>query len=141
MSHLYSAMATALGGRSGFASSSDGRLRVELSLPDEQGDGTTSGTNPEQLFAAAQAASLLAAIRVVAARHGVSLSSHSNVTAAITLDGTADMTEAADLRVGLTVDIPCIPAEQARAYVTEALALCPYARALRGRVEPSLSVD
>jgi organic hydroperoxide reductase OsmC/OhrA len=67
-SHRYSAMATALGERSGFASSSDDRLRVELSRPDDPGDGTTSGTNPGQLFAAAQAASLLAAISIVAAR-------------------------------------------------------------------------
>ena len=141
MSDGYSAMATALGGRSGFASSSDGRLRVELSLPGAPDDSGTTGTNPEQLFAAALAASFLSAIQAVASREGVILSSHGNVTAAISLHRGEDASEANDLRIGLTVDIPCIPAETARAYVGKALTLCPYVRAIRGTVDLSLSVD
>src|SRR5258708_33979128 len=53
---LYTAEATAVGGRSGHARSSDGRLDVDLSGPEEmQGDGGP-GTNPAQLFAAGRAA-------------------------------------------------------------------------------------
>jgi Ohr subfamily peroxiredoxin len=63
---LYTAEATAVGGRSGHARSSDGRLDVDLSVPEEmQGDGGP-GTNPEQLFAAGYAACFESAMAGVA---------------------------------------------------------------------------
>jgi osmotically inducible protein OsmC len=141
MSHMYSAKTTALGGRSGFASSSDGRLRVELSTPAALGGDDGPGTNPEQLFAAAQAASLLAAIRQIAKRKGLSLSAHSNVTATIDLEHPDGDDDAADLMVRLAVDIPCIDVNSAREIVAEAVKICPYTRAMRGTVLPQLAVD
>jgi hypothetical protein len=48
---LYTARATAHGGRSGHAVSSDGVLDVDLEPPAEMG-GKGGATNPEQLFAA-----------------------------------------------------------------------------------------
>src|SRR5207237_7877459 len=53
---LYTAEATATGGRAGHARSSDGRLDVDLSVPTEIGGDSGPGTNPEQLFAAGYAA-------------------------------------------------------------------------------------
>ena len=52
---LYTAEATAEGGRAGNARSSDGRLTVELDVPTELEGGGGPGANPEQLFAAAYA--------------------------------------------------------------------------------------
>ena len=46
---LYTAKAHTTGGRTGMSRSSDGRLEVRLSRPGSSG----TGTNPEQLFAAA----------------------------------------------------------------------------------------
>ena len=53
---LYTAHATATGGRTGVASSSDGALKVDLSTPKELGGAGGAGTNPEQLFAAGYSA-------------------------------------------------------------------------------------
>src|SRR5213593_512171 len=53
---LYTAEATAIGGREGHARASDGRLDVELDVPTEMGGTGGPGTNPEQLFAAGYAA-------------------------------------------------------------------------------------
>jgi organic hydroperoxide reductase OsmC/OhrA len=53
---LYTAEATVTGGRAGHASSSDGRLDVDLAVPQEMGGPGGAGTNPEQLFAAGYAA-------------------------------------------------------------------------------------
>ena len=49
---LYTATATATGGRTGTAKSSDGALEVNLATPKELGGAGGPGTNPEQLFAA-----------------------------------------------------------------------------------------
>jgi len=49
---LYTAEATATGGREGHARTSDGRLDVDLDVLSEMGGSGGPGTNPEQLFAA-----------------------------------------------------------------------------------------
>jgi organic hydroperoxide reductase OsmC/OhrA len=53
---LYTATATADGGRQGRSVSDDGRLDVTLSSPASMGGDDGPGTNPEQLFAAGYAA-------------------------------------------------------------------------------------
>ena len=50
---LYTADATTEGGREGHARTSDGRLDVDLDVPEEMGGTGGPGTNPEQLFAVA----------------------------------------------------------------------------------------
>ncbi len=139
MSQTYSASATALGGRSGFASSSDGRLKVELSTPAVLGGDDGPGTNPEQLFAAAHAASLLGAIRQVAEARGVKVPPDSNVTATIAIG--RDERDALDLSVALAADIPCIDIKEATAIVDEAMRICPIARATCDNVSATVNVD
>src|SRR3982074_3262376 len=53
---LYTAEATATGGRKGHGRTSDGRLDVDFSSPTEMGGDGGPGTNPEQLFATGFAA-------------------------------------------------------------------------------------
>src|SRR2546421_8592366 len=53
---LYTAEATAIGGREGHVRTSDGRLDVDLDVPSEMGGTGGPGTNPEQLFASGYAA-------------------------------------------------------------------------------------
>src|SRR3712207_9451098 len=56
MQVLYTATATATGGRNGRVRSSDGVLDLGLALPKELGRPGGAATNPEQLFAAGYAA-------------------------------------------------------------------------------------
>src|SRR6516225_8695443 len=56
MHALYTATATAVGGRNGSIRSSDGVLDLQLALPKELGGPGGAATNPEQLFAAGYAA-------------------------------------------------------------------------------------
>jgi Ohr subfamily peroxiredoxin len=58
---LYTARATATGGRDGRAVSSDQVLDVKLATPRELGGAGGPGTNPEQLFAAGYSACFLSA--------------------------------------------------------------------------------
>ena len=65
---LYTAEATAVGGRGGHARTSDGRLDVDLAIPTEMGGPGSPGTNPEQLFAAGYAACFQSALMGAARR-------------------------------------------------------------------------
>ncbi|MCW2976557.1 MAG: peroxiredoxin, Ohr subfamily [Actinomycetia bacterium] len=59
---LYTAEATAVGGREGHARTSDGRVDVALDVPREMGGSGGPGTNPEQLFATGYAACFQSAL-------------------------------------------------------------------------------
>src|SRR5260221_12886122 len=63
MKTLCTAVVTVHGGREGHAVSTDGLLDVDLMSPAAMGRPGDSGTNPEQLFAAAYAAGFESALR------------------------------------------------------------------------------
>src|ERR1700759_2875884 len=71
---LYTAEATAVGGRQGHARTSDGRLDVALDVPVEMGGPGGPGTNPEQLFATGYAACFQSALLRIAAGRKLDLS-------------------------------------------------------------------
>ena len=77
---LYTARATATGGRDGRAVSSDNVLNVSLSTPRELGGAGGPGTNPEQLFAAGYSACFLSAIKFVAGKQKVALPADTSIT-------------------------------------------------------------
>src|SRR2546426_3868841 len=66
MNILYTAEAVVEGGRAGHGRTSDGRLAVELSVPQELGGEGGPGTNPEQLFAVGYAACFHSGLLAVA---------------------------------------------------------------------------
>ena len=77
---LYTAQATATGGRDGRATSSDGVLNVQLSTPRELGGAGGPGTNPEQLFAAGYSACFLSALKYVSGKEKVALPAETTIT-------------------------------------------------------------
>ena len=67
MQVLYTAQATATGGRNGKVESSDGVVKLDLTMPKSLGGAETPGTsNPEQLFASGYAACFAGAVGLVA---------------------------------------------------------------------------
>src|SRR5271169_5933389 len=63
---LYTAEAVVEGGRQGHGRTTDGRLEVDLSVPEEMSGDGGPGTNPEQLFAVGYAACFQSALLGVA---------------------------------------------------------------------------
>jgi lipoyl-dependent peroxiredoxin len=59
----YTAEAVVEGGRGGHGRTSDDRLEVDLSVPEQMGGKGGPGTNPEQLFAVGYAASFQSALQ------------------------------------------------------------------------------
>ncbi|MBB6099271.1 Ohr subfamily peroxiredoxin [Deinobacterium chartae] len=138
MDIMYTARATATGGREGHVESSDGLLKLDLLPPKEMGGpADRTGTNPEQLFAAGYAACFHGALGVVARRHKVSIEG-SSVTGAVGI-GKNDSGGFA-LAVELIVNLPGVEPEQARQLVEEAHQVCPYSNATRGNIDVKLTV-
>lgn len=139
MKTLYQTQATAIGGRAGCAASADCRLRLDLSTPATLGGDDGPGTNPEQLFALGYAASFLSAIKRIAGRERIALSTDSNVTASIAI-GPNDKGHGLALAIELDVDLPCLKQEDARRIATQAQTICPFCNAMRDNVEVRLLV-
>ncbi|MFO7192949.1 organic hydroperoxide resistance protein [Thermocrispum sp.] len=137
MEPVYTAQATATGaGRDGAVSTSDNRLKVDLSVPKELGGGGGEGTNPEQLFAAGYAACFHGALQLVARRRKVRIEG-SSVTAEV---GIGPDGEGYGLAVTLTVGVPGVDADVARELAEAAHQVCPYSRATRGNIDVELRV-
>ena len=136
MNVLYTAEATAWGGREGRSASSDGMLDVQLRIPKELG-GPGGGTNPEELFAAGYAGCFHSALKRVAA--GMELDvSESAITARVGLG--ANDTGGFGLAVELVGELPGLSAEQGRELLEKAHQVCPYSNATRGNVEVTLTL-
>ena len=138
MNILYTAEATATGGREGHVASSDGALRVDLAVPKELGGPGGMATNPEQLFAAGYAACFDNAMIRVARRMRLSTAG-SRVTARVGIGAVEG--GRFGLAVELLVALPEVedPA-QAQSVLDAAHQVCPYSNATRGNVDVSLEV-
>jgi Ohr subfamily peroxiredoxin len=132
---LYTARATATGGRAGHAVSDDGILDVDLQPPKEMG-GPGAATNPEQLFAAGYAACFQSALGVVGRRQGTD-TGNSTVEADVTI-GTIPG-GGYGLAVALRVSIPGVEPEKVRALAEAAHQVCPYSNATRGNIEVTIT--
>ncbi|AWN23067.1 osmotically inducible protein C [Deinococcus irradiatisoli] len=134
--NLYTARATATGGRAGHVRSSDERLELDLSVPKETGGDGGPGTNPEQLFAAGYAACFQGALGVVGRRLKLD-TSQSEVTAEV---GLQKVGLAFKLDVELQVRIPGVERAAAEEAVRVAHTVCPYSVATQGNVDVRLVV-
>jgi osmotically inducible protein OsmC len=138
MKILYTAEAVVEGGRQGHGRSSDGRLEVDLSVPEDMGGGGGSGTNPEQLFAVGYAACFQSALLNVA--NGRKLdAADSSITARVGLGPTGH--GGMGLTVSLDLHSPHVPPAEAADLMGRAHELCPYSNATRGNIDVNLTVD
>jgi lipoyl-dependent peroxiredoxin len=134
---LYTARATARGGRAGHVASADGILDLDLRPPTEMG-GPGGASNPEELFAAGYAACFQSALAVVGRRAGVD-TAESTVEADVTI-GTIGG-GAYGLAVTLRVSIPDVDIRTVQELIEAAHAVCPYSNATRGNIEVTLEAS
>ncbi|MFK7600651.1 MULTISPECIES: organic hydroperoxide resistance protein [Deinococcus] len=137
MSNLYTAQATATGGRAGHTKSDDGRIDLNLSVPKGMGGDDGPGTNPEQLFAAGYAACFQGALGVVSRRDKIKLPGDQTITAMV---GLSNETGAFALDVELQGHFPGMDEKQAMDLMKAAHEVCPYSAATRNNVDVRLSV-
>lgn len=137
METIYQATVHSSGdGRNGHVQSDDGLIDADVRMPTEMG-GSGGATNPEQLFAAGNAACFHSALRAVAGEQGLDVAG-TEVSATVGI-GKAD-SGAFQLAVELDVSIPAADRATAETAVAAAHQMCPYSNATRGNVDVVLKV-
>jgi Ohr subfamily peroxiredoxin len=136
---LFTATATATGGRNGRSASDDGIVKVELSVPKAMGGPGKPGTaTPEHLFAAGYAACFGGALDFVGKQHKKD-ASKAKVTCAVSIgprDGGGF-----GLAVNLRVEDKSLPQAELVNLAREAHEkICPYSHATRNNVNVQLEV-
>ena len=136
---LYTATATAVGGRNGHTKSSDGIVSFDLSVPKEMGGPGRPGTaTPEHLFAAGYAACFGGAIDFVAKQHKQD-GANAQVTCAVSIGPRDDGGFA--LAVKMRVEDKSLKQVELVNLVKEAHEkICPYSHATRNNVDVKFDV-
>ncbi|MDL5034559.1 organic hydroperoxide resistance protein [Pelomonas sp. APW6] len=134
---LYTATATATGGRQGSAESSDGKLKIELSTPRELGGAGGDGTNPEQLFAAGYSACFIGAMKAVGAKQKIAVPNDVSITSDVAI---GPIPQGFGIQVAMRISLPGMERAAAQALIEAAHQVCPYSNATRGNIDVSLTL-
>ena len=136
---LFTATATATGGRNGHTQTSDGIVKADLSVPkDMGGPGKANTATPEHLFAAGYAACFGGALDFVGKQHKKD-ASKAAVTAAVSIGPREG--GGFGLAVKLRVEDKSLPQAELAALANEAHEkICPYSHATRGNVDVQIEV-
>lgn len=137
MKTIYTAEALATGeGRNGRTRTSDGRLDLDLAIPEAMG-GSGDGTNPEQLFAAGYAACFHSALQMVARQDKADITD-SAVGARVGIG--PNESGGFQLAVTLEVTLPNLARDEAQALADKAHQVCPYSNATRGNIDVTVTI-
>jgi lipoyl-dependent peroxiredoxin len=137
---LFTAVATATGGRNGHSEAADGSVSVNLSVPKEMGGpGKPDTTTPEHLFATGYAACFGGALDFVASQQKKN-AKDAAITCSVTI-GPRDE-GGFGLMVKLHVKDTSLPQAELLALANEAHEkICPYSHATRGNVPVEIEVE
>jgi len=138
MKILYTAEAIVNGGREGHGRTTDGRLDVDLSVPETMGGAGGPGTNPEQLFAIAFGACFQSTLLNLAKGRKLDVAD-STITARVGIGPTGH--GGFGLTVSLDLHAPHLTQGDAEDLMVRAHALCPYSNATRGNIDVTLTTD
>jgi Ohr subfamily peroxiredoxin len=133
---VYTAQATATGGRDGRAKTSDGKLDLKLNPPVEMG-GKGEGTNPEQLFACGYSACFLGAMKFVAGRDKIAMPADTSITGLI---GIGPIPNGFGIQAELKISLPGMDRAAAQSLIDKAHIVCPYSNATRGNIDVTLTL-
>jgi Ohr subfamily peroxiredoxin len=136
---LFTATATATGGRNGHTQTSDGIVKADLSVPkDMGGPGKPNTATPEHLFAAGYAACFGGALDFVGKQHKKD-ASKARITCAVTIGPREG--GGFGLAVKLHLEDKSVPQAELAALAEEAHEkICPYSHATRGNVDVTREV-
>jgi len=137
MKAIYTAVATATGGRNGHVKSDNGVLDVQVRMPKALGGLNDDFTNPEQLFASGYSACFDSALNLVIKQTKVK-TGETTVTSKVSIGQIEN--GGFGLAVEMSVNIPGVSLEEANELVEKAHQICPYSNATRNNIEVNLIV-
>jgi Ohr subfamily peroxiredoxin len=135
---LYTAHATATGGRNGHTQSDDGIVSVDLSIPKAMGGAGKPGTStPEHLFAAGYAACFGSACEFMSRQLKL-------IPKALEVKAAVGIGQAPSGGFGLVVDLDVrvdgLSQADAEKLVAAGHQVCPYSNAVKGNVDVNIKV-
>ena len=134
MKTLYTASATATGGREGRVESSDKNVSFKLNKPGP----ASEGTNPEQLFAAGYSGCFSGAVQFLAKQRNLDVG---NVTVTAEVSLNQDEDSGFVLSAALDVALPNLEQADAENLIHAAHQFCPYSKATRGNINVTLKLN
>ena len=134
---VYTAHATATGGRDGHARSDSGFLDVKLGTPKEMGGAGGEVTNPEQLFAAGYSACFMGAMKFVALQSKITVPADASIAGAV---GIGLIPNGFGIEVALNISLPGMDRAAAQDLINKAHVVCPYSNATRGNIDVTLTL-
>ncbi|MCS1351048.1 organic hydroperoxide resistance protein [Mechercharimyces sp. CAU 1602] len=137
MEALYTATATAQGGRNGKVTSSDGILNLDVRMPKGLGGSGEEATNPEQLFAAGYSACFDSALNLVARQQKAKVETKVTTHVSIGKDTDGGFALSANMEVSITG----VEQAEAEKLVEMAHQVCPYSKATRGNMDVTFDVS
>jgi Ohr subfamily peroxiredoxin len=137
MKAIYTAEATATGGRNGHVKSNNDILDLQVRSPRAMGGTSDDYPNPEMLFAAGYSACFDGALNLVITQ-GVIETGETSVNVKINIGRIKN--GGFGLAAELAVNIPEVSLEQAQDLAEQAHQVCPYSNATRGNIEVQLTV-
>ena len=136
---LFTATATATGGRNGRTESSDGIIKANLSVPKEMGGPGRPGTaTPEHLFAAGYAACYGGALDFVAKQHKLD-ASKASVACAVSIGPREGGGFGLSVKMRVE-DLSLSQADLERVASEAHEKICPYSHATRGNVDVAFEI-
>jgi Ohr subfamily peroxiredoxin len=137
MKAIYTAEATAKGGRNGHVKSDNGILDLQVRMPKALGGEDDNHPNPEMLFAAGYSACFDSALNLVIKKSKLK-TGETSVNAKISI-GEVEK-GGFGLAAELAINIPEVSIEEAQELAKQAHQVCPYSNATRGNIEVKLTV-
>ena len=139
ISPVYTAKATATGGRDGRSTVADSELDFALALPKEMG-GNGAGANPEQLFAAGYAACYIGAMQFATTQD----ETLAKVPADVSVSAKVGIGPRSDTGFGLTVELdvqmPGLDKSEAQRIADAGHTICPYSHAVQGNIDVTTKI-
>jgi lipoyl-dependent peroxiredoxin len=134
---VYTAHASATGGRDGHARSDDGVLDVKLGVPKAMGGAGGAASNPEQLFAAGYSACFLGALKFVAGKGKITVPDNAKIDGSV---GIGPIPNGFGIEVKLDISLPGLDRKVAQDLIDKAHIVCPYSNATRGNIDVTLNL-
>lgn len=134
MTIIYSAHASAQGGRGGHTETDDKKISLDLSPPGSNGP----GTNPEQLFAAGYGACFGGALAFIAGQKKIALPKTPVIHVTINLHKAET---GFHLSGAINVELKGLDDAAAAELVHATHDFCPYSKATRGNVDIALQLN
>lgn len=137
MKALYTAVATATGGRNGHVKTDNGTLDLQVRHPKALGGANDDHPNPEQLFAAGYSACFGSALDRVITLSKTAVKA-TEVTAKVSIGQIEN--GGFGLSVVLDVNVSGVDLPTAHTLVKKAHQVCPYSNATRNNIDVTLNV-